>query len=76
MRKRGYPEAYYPKEKGTNILIFLLYLALGIYFMNYTLDFFSVPEIVTNYNGWIIFAGGLLLLFGAINYFRASRSLR
>jgi len=64
-------EEYYPiKKKHVNIFILLAYLILGVYFISFPFNFFSIPEYVSKFDSWIIFAGGILMLFGAINYFR------
>ncbi len=64
-------EEYHPiKKKHVNVFIFLGYLILGVYFINFPFNFFSIPEYVSRFDSWIIFAGGILMLFGAINYFR------
>lgn len=63
----------YDRRKGMNIFIFLIYLVFGAYFINYPFSFVSIPEYVSEYDLWIIFAGGILMLFGAVNYFRANR---
>ena len=67
-------EEFYPiKKKHVNIFILLAYLILGAYFINFPFNFFSIPEYVSKFDSWIIFAGGILMLFGAINYFRLKR---
>ncbi len=71
MRKRS-DESYLP-PKRVNLLIMLLYLILGAYFINYPFNFVSIPEYISKFDIWIIFAGGILMLFGAINYFRAKK---
>ncbi len=59
--------------KGGGLFFFILYLVLGAYFLNFGLNFIKLPEVATNINRWIIFAGGVLLIFGGINYLRANR---
>jgi len=59
--------------RGGALIFFLLYLALGLYFLNFGIQFIKIPEIVSNVNRWIIFAGGVLLIFGAINFIRMNR---
>lgn len=67
-------EEYYPiKKKHVNIFILLAYLILGVYFINFPFNFFSIPAYVSKFDSWVIFAGGVLMLFGAINYFRLSK---
>jgi hypothetical protein len=40
------------------------------------LNFIKLPEIAANINRWIIFAGGILLIIGGVNYLRANRASR
>ncbi|MDP2628999.1 MAG: hypothetical protein Q8P15_03845 [Nanoarchaeota archaeon] len=61
------------KKKGANWFIVLMYFLLGVYFVNYPFGFFEVPEIILQNDIWIIFVGGLFLLFGGINYFRVKK---
>jgi len=51
--------------KGTMILFFV-YLVIGVYFLNYALNFVQIPEVISNLDKWIILAGGILILFGGI----------
>jgi len=64
----------YTRKKGMNMFIFLAYIVFGLYLVNSPFDFIKIPEYVSKFDIWIIFAAGILLLFGAINYFRAGRS--
>jgi len=61
------------EKVGPNWFFVLLYLVFAIYLINYPFNFIPIPEVIYDFNDWIIFAGGILILFGAINYFRASR---
>lgn len=72
MRKRDY-EIDYPKKK-MNFIVFFLYLLLGAYFINYPFNFINVSEYVKGFEKWIIFSAGILMLFGAINYFKAKKN--
>jgi len=63
----GYP------RKGANWFILLVYFIFSLYFLNYPFSFIKIPEAVAKFDIWIIFIGGILLLFGTINYFRASK---
>jgi len=69
MRKRF--DNSYTAPKRANIFVVLLYLLLGAYFINVPFNFIKIPEYVSKFDTWIIFAGGVLMIFGAINYFRA-----
>ncbi len=66
----------YVRKRGANMFIFLLYLVFGLYFINSTFGFIPLPEFVLNIDKWIIFVGGILIIFGAINYFRAAKKSR
>ncbi len=59
--------------KGMNVFIFLGFLILGAYFVNFPFNFMKVPEFVLQYNAWIIFAGGIFMLLGALYYFKSKR---
>ena len=60
-------------KKGPNWLFFLIYLVFGVYLVAYPFSLINIPEIVSNFDKWIIFVGGILILLGAINYFRVTR---
>jgi predicted membrane channel-forming protein YqfA (hemolysin III family) len=62
-------------------LFFALYLVLGLYFLNFGIQF--IPKLTTlapGINKWIVFFGGILLILGGINFLRlkkyAYRSVR
>ncbi len=55
------------------IIIFLVYLVFGIYFINSFLNFFEISEFFANFSKWINLIGGILILIGGINYLRAGR---
>ena len=61
------------RKNGSNLLLIFVYVILGVYFVNYPLKFLAIPEVISKVDPWIIFVGGLLLFFGAINYFRVKR---
>lgn len=55
------------------LIVFLVYLFVALYFINYPFNFLKIPEFVSNFETWIIFFGGLLIILGGINFLRASR---
>lgn len=55
------------------LLFFVLYLLLGAYFINFGFNFMKVPTFLSNIERWIVFAGGILLVFGGINFLKSSR---
>ena len=59
---------------GPNWFFILLYLVFAIYLINYPFGLIPIPTVISNFDKWIILAGGVLILFGAINYFKASRT--
>ena len=61
---------------GLSTLVFILYLLLGFYFINFPLQFFKIPTEINAVNNWIIFIGGILLILGAINFMRVGSRRR
>ena len=76
-RRRGYDgdynSSYVARRRGANIFIFLVYILLGIYFINFPFNFLKIPDVVRQYDVWIAFIAGVFMLFGGINYFRVNR---
>ena len=56
------------------ILVVLAYAVLGFYFINYPFNFVEIPEIVTDYNSWIVFVGGILIFLAAFNFLKTSHA--
>ena len=54
---------------------FILHAVIGAYFVNFSMHFVKIPEVISKFDSWIIFVGGLLILLGAFNYYRAKRVL-
>ena len=52
---------------------FLVYLVFGLYFLNMSLGFVTLPEIVSKVDKWVILIGAVLIFIGAINYLRVSK---
>ena len=67
----------YRRGGGITWLLLILYLIFGLYFINYALNYFLIPQaiktVLDTYNKWIIFVGGILIILGAISHFRLSR---
>ena len=51
---------------------FLVYLVFGLYFLNLSLGFIALPEILSKIDKWLILIGAILIIIGAINYLRVS----
>ena len=62
----------YPK-RGGSVLFFIIYLIFGAYFINYPFNFIPIPAVMGSINKWIILAGGILIIIGAINHLRINR---
>lgn len=56
--------------KKLGMIIFLLYLALGLYFLNFQIGYVEIPDYISVYDNWIIFAGGIFIILGGINFLR------
>jgi len=55
-------------------ILFVVYLALGIYQLNFAFNFVSLPTFDSSINNWIMAFAGILLIIGGVNYLRASRA--
>ena len=60
-------------KRGPNTLIMLVYLVFGLYFINQPFQFIQIPESFSIAEPWIIFVGGILIILGAVNYFKVRR---
>lgn len=63
----------YRKNTGLKTIFAIISLVFAAYFINYPFNFFKVPEPVLEFEKWIIFVGGILVLIGMVNLFRASK---
>ena len=59
--------------RGGGLLFFILYLALGVYFLNVGFGFINMPDAISNIEKWIIVVGGVFLVFGGFNFLRVRR---
>tara|TARA_B100000315_G_C14549047_1_gene574756 strand:+ start:512 stop:727 length:216 start_codon:yes stop_codon:yes gene_type:complete len=55
------------------VIIFVVYVVFGIYFFNLGAEVYEVPEKISQYDKIIFLVGGVLIILGGINYFRARR---
>jgi len=60
-------------KKVNIIVILLVYVVFGIYFINYPFQFLEIPKLISGFDSFIIFIGGILILVGGINYVRLLR---
>lgn len=56
--------------KWFRIIIFALHILVGTYLINFSFDFYSIPDFITDFNELIILFGGVLILFGGLNFLR------
>jgi hypothetical protein len=62
----------YKKRSGKNWM-FLIYLILAAYLINIAFKFVKIPAFIVSIQDWIILAGGVFLVLGAINSFKLRR---
>ena len=55
------------KNKG---MIFLIYLVIGVYLINFAFKFYEIPEAISSIEIYIIGVAGFLVILGGINYLR------
>lgn len=55
-------------------LLVLLYLLLGVYFINFSFGFVQIPAVLTGFNNWIITIGGLLMVYAGITHLTSGKS--
>ena len=58
--------------KRGHIIIFLIYILSGLYFINAAASFYVIPDSVLQFESYIVLVGGILLILGGINYLRVS----
>ena len=52
---------------------FLVYLILGLYFLNSSLGFIALPDILSKVDKWIVLVGSVFMFVGAINYYKLNK---
>jgi len=62
------------KEVKIKVLLFLIYIIFGIYFLNFQFPLLEVPSFVVKFNNWIVFFGGILLLISAFKNLRRAKT--
>ena len=55
------------------IIIFLVHLVIGLYFLNLVFNFYKIPEVISQFNELISLIGGILIVLGGIRYLRFRR---
>ena len=56
--------------------LFLLYLLVGLYLVNFSLDLYSIPDVIEDFNDLIILVAGVLVVFHGLIWLRPRRRLR
>jgi cytochrome c biogenesis protein CcdA len=56
--------------KEAKIFFMIIYFIIGVYFINSAIVFYEIPEISDNIGRWITLVGGLLIIYGSINFMR------
>jgi len=59
--------------RSSRSLWLVIYIVFGLYFINFGLDFVSMPSIIQDVNKWITLVGGILIIVGGFNYYRRAR---
>jgi predicted membrane channel-forming protein YqfA (hemolysin III family) len=59
--------------RGGALIFFILYVILGLYLINVAINFINIPEFLLKIDKWILFLGGVFLIFGGINFLRVNR---
>ncbi len=59
--------------RGFGVIGFLIYLIIGLYFLNFPFGWVTMPEFIKGIEKWIIFAGGILVIIGGVKYLFSSR---
>ena len=54
------------KKWGT--IGFLIYVILGLYFINFAFSFVTLPGFILEINKWIFFVGGVLIIFAGLTH--------
>ena len=60
--------------KSSKVILFLLYLVVGLYLINIPLKYIPVPGVISVWNEWIGFAAGVLLIIGSVSYLKAGNN--
>jgi predicted membrane channel-forming protein YqfA (hemolysin III family) len=52
---------------------FFVYLIFGLYLINSSFNFITMPAFIQSIESWLILISGVLVIIGGINYLRTSR---
>jgi len=52
---------------------FFVYLIFGLYLLNSSFSFITMPAFIQSIESWLILISGVLVIIGGINYLRTSK---
>ncbi|RLG11422.1 hypothetical protein DRN69_07785 [Candidatus Pacearchaeota archaeon] len=59
--------------KGAKGIILLLFLLVGLYFINSSFNFINLPEFVTKIDKWINLIGGIFIFIGGFYFWKSDK---
>ncbi len=62
------------KKELNKLVWFIVYLILGLYFINSALIYYEIPEKILTFDKWIRLVGGALIILGGINSLRVRKN--
>lgn len=55
------------------LLIGLGFFVIGLYCINFGLNFYTIPYVTDAINNWAIIIAGALVIFGGFRYFKSKK---
>lgn len=52
---------------------FFVYLVFGLYLINSSFNFITMPAFIQSIENWLVLISGVLVIIGGFNYLRASK---
>jgi len=56
------------------VIGFIVHLLFGLYLINSSFNFISMPDFIQSVDKWIVLIAGVLVIMGGLSYLRANRS--
>lgn len=56
--------------KGYIKIVFVIYLILGLYLLNFALGIIGMPNFIVSNESWVFLISGILLIFGGFGFLR------
>ena len=57
----------------SGMLGFILYLLFGLYLINSSFNFISMPDFIQSVDKWIVLVAGILVVLGGVKYLRRNK---